>query len=80
MLKFGAIYYHVTRRDEINQIHPIGGSVRMEAELSPDLRIEMSEDDFYVMGLALIIYVLELSVEGILNHIVLFFRRDRSTN
>ena len=55
MLKHGVRYYHVTRRGETNEPHTIGGSVRMEAELSdsaakdnfpPDLRIEISEDDF----------------------------------
>ena len=34
MLKLGAPYYHVTRRGEIDQSLTIGGSVRMEAELS----------------------------------------------
>ena len=61
----------------------------MEAELSdsgakdtfpPDLHIKISEDDFCVMGRVLIINVLEFSVEGILNHIVLFFRRGVRTN
>ena len=40
----------------------------------PDLRIEISEYDFCVMCRALIVYVLEFSVEGILNHMVLLFR------
>ena len=53
---------HVTRRGEIDQPHTIGGSVRVEAELSdsgakdtfpPDLGIKISEDDFCVMGRAL---------------------------
>ena len=60
----------------------------MEAELSdsgakdtfpPDLRIKIFEDDFAVIGWVLIINVLEFSVEGILNHIVLFFRRGVCT-
>ena len=72
MLKLGAIYCHVTRRSKIAKPHIIGGSVRVEAELSnggaddtlqPDLRIKIS-DDFRVMGQTLIIYVLKL---GILN-------------
>ena len=69
--------------------HTIGGSVRVEAELSesgakdtfpPDLHIKISEDDFCVMGRVLIINVLEFSVECIFNHIVLFFRRGVSKN
>ena len=56
----------------------------MEAKLSdsrtkdifpPDLRINISEVDFCVLGRAL-----KLSVEVILNPIVLFFRRGVSTN
>ena len=47
---------------------------------SPDFRIGISEDDFCVMGRELIIHVLELSVEGIFNHIVLFLRRSVSAN
>ena len=39
-----------------------------------------SHDDFCVMDRALIINVLEFNVEGIFNHIVLFFRRGVSTN
>ena len=89
MLKLSATHYHVTRRDEIDQPHSIGGSVHVEAELSHsgakdtfplDLRIKISENDFCALGRALIINVLEFSVEGILNHIVLFFRRGVSTN
>ena len=34
MLKPGDTYYHTTHRGEIDQSHTIGGSVRMEAELS----------------------------------------------
>ena len=89
MLKLGAAYYHVTRRGEIDQPHTIGDSVRMKAELFasgakdiflPNLRIKTLEHDFLVMGRALIICVLELSVEGFLNPIVLFFRQCVSTN
>ena len=65
-------YYLVTRRSEINQPHTIASSVCMGFELSnsgvkdifpPDLSIEISEDDFYR---ALIVYVLEFSVEAFL--------------
>ena len=89
VLKPDATLYHVTRRSEIDQPSTIGGSVRVEVELSdsgakdtfpPDVRIKISEDDFCVMGLTLIIYVLELSLESILNPIVLFFRWGVSTN
>ena len=90
MLELGATHYHDTRRGEIDQPHTVGGRVRVEAELSdsgakdtfpPDLRIKIPEDDFCVMGQALIINVLEFSVEGILNlNIVLFFRRGVRTN
>ena len=57
----------------------------MQAELSdnggkdtflPDLR----KVDFCLKGRALIVYVLEFSVEGILNPIILFFRGGVSTN
>ena len=49
MLQLGATYYHVTRRDEIEKFHIIGGRVSEEADLSdsatkntypPDLSIE----------------------------------------
>ena len=59
--------------------------IRMEAELSdsetkdsfpPDLHIKIYEEDFCVMGRALIIYVIEVNVEDILNSIVLFFRQE----
>ena len=68
------------RRAEIGQPHTIEGSVNLEAKLSesgakdnfpPDLRITIFENDFGVMGRALIVYILEFSVDGIFNHIVL---------
>ena len=34
MLKLGATYYHVMRCSEIDRPHTIGGSIRLEAELS----------------------------------------------
>ena len=34
MLELGTTHYHVTRRGEIDQPHTVGGSVRVEAELS----------------------------------------------
>ena len=77
-------YDHVTRRGEIDQPHTIGGSVRVEAELCDrgdkdtfpnDLSIKISGEDFCVVDRAFIIYVLELSVEGILNSVVLFSAR-----
>ena len=89
MLKLGATYYHATRRGEIDKHHAIGVSVRVEAKLSnsgakdifsPDLRIKFYEDEFCGMERELIIYFFELSVEDILNPIVLFFRRCVSTN
>ena len=61
----------------------------VEAELSdsgaedtfpPNHRNKISEDDFCVLGRALIIYVFEFSLEVILDHIVLLFRRCVSTN
>ena len=76
MLKFCATYYHVTRRGVIDQHHTIGDRVRVVAELSDSGAIDTYLD---IKGRALIIYVLEFSVEGIFNHIVLFFRRGVST-
>ena len=62
---------------EIDQPHTMRGRVCVEAELSdsgaedtfpPDLRINISEDDFCYLDRTLIIrvYVHEFSVEGIL--------------
>ena len=45
----------------------------------PELYIKISEEYFFVMGLAHIIYVLDFSVEGISDRINLFFRRGIST-
>ena len=42
---------------------------RAKDTFAPDLHIEISEDDFCVMGQALIVYVFEFSLEGILTHI-----------
>ena len=47
---------------------------RLNCSTVANLRIENSDDDFCVMGRAVIVYVLEFSVEGILNPIVLFVR------
>ena len=88
MLKLGAAYYHVRRCGEIDQPHIIGGGVHVETELSdsgakdiflPDLSIKISENDFCVMDQAPITHVLEFSVEGIFNSIILLFRRCVST-
>lgn len=44
----------------------------------PDLRNEIPEHDFGVIGWIVIIYFLELCIEGIPNHIVLIFRQNAS--
>ena len=89
VLKPGATNYHITRCGEIDQPYTIGGSVCVESELpdsgakdtfSSDLRIKISEDDFCVLVLALIIYVPAFNVEGIFKYIVLSFNRVVSTN
>ena len=59
MLKPVATFYHITRRDEIDQLYSNGVSVHIETELSdrylpPDPLIEISEDDF--ASWALIVY------------------------
>ena len=48
---------------------------RMEAELSDSV-----VKDTFLPVLRIIIYVLEFSVEGIFNHIVIFFHRGVNTN
>ena len=40
----------------------------------PDLRVEIPEDNLDVMGLAFVVQVLYVRVEGILDHIVLLCR------
>ena len=76
MLKPGATDYH--------QPHAVEQNCRLQAEISdsgtkdsflPDLRVEFPEDNLAVVGRAYVVQVLQVRVKGILDSIVLLFRR-----